>query len=197
VDRITELDALLLRAWYSEAMKPGMTALEALPVLTDAVVAALGGASPDKAREAQRRFHTRVMREMIEFAEGKGELPVVLKRSGTASVAGVAFGRTLMQADLGLAHMRGTLVPEDASAAARWMEMAARDKLPWAQWMMGNFAERGVGMVASKSEAYAWYGLAAGRGVKGAKAAQQRVADSMTAAEVDAGRQRLASLEPR
>lgn len=192
VDRLTALDALMLKAWYSRAMEPGMTPLEALPVLTDAVVTAQG-AGAGRAREAQLRFHAQIVQQMLAFAEGTGDLPVVLKRSGTASTASITRGRTLMRAYLGLAYVRGTLVDPDPRAGARWMERAARDKLPYGLWMMGNYAERGVGQEASASDAYFWYGLAAAHGIPSAVEAQKRIAAVLKPDEVDAALKRIAA----
>lgn len=194
VDRLTELDELMLKAWYSSAMQPGMTPFEALPVLTNAVVAAQG-AGAGAARDAQSRFHAQVIQQMASFADGTGELPVVLKRSGTASTESIARGRTLMRAYLGLAYARGTLVEPDPRTAARWMERAARDKLPYALWVMGNYAERGVGQAASAADAYVWYGLAAAHGIDSAVEAQKRIAPLLTPEEVDAARKRMASFQ--
>lgn len=193
-DQLTDMDRLMLRAWYSPALKPGMTPLEALPVLTDAVVAAAGADHQSRAREAQQRFHADIVRQMESFASGTGEVPVVIKRSGTASSEAMARGRQLMRLFLGLAHVRGVLVAEDPKAAVRWTEHAARDGLAYAQWLMGDYARRGFGREADASDAYVWYSLAGAQGVEPALRAAAQVAAVMTPEQVEAARKRIAAL---
>lgn len=192
VDRLTDMDQLLVRSWYSSAMKPGMTPLEVLPVLTAAVVDSANPPAGDAAQAARRRFHADVMREMAAFASGEGEVPVVIKRSGTASAEAMDRGRKLMRLFLGLAYMTGQIVDEDPPAAARWTERAALDGLAYAQWLMGEVARRGYGRAASRADAYFWYALAAAQGIEQAKASVARLEAVMTPEDVDAARKRVA-----
>lgn len=194
-DRLTDLDRLLLRAWYSPVMKPGMTPLEAVLVLTNAVVDATGKPHDEKIRETQQEFLAQLMRQMEDFAGDKGEVPVVLKRSGTASTAAIARGRTLMRFYLGLAHARGTIGWADPGKAVVWMERAARDGLAGAQWMMGEYSERGQGIEANDADAYFWYALAQAQDVKPAARALERVRARMTAEQVEAARLRVATFK--
>lgn len=194
VDKITDLDRLMLRTWYSPVMKHGMTPLEAIVVLTDAVVLA-GSSAPEPARAAQQEFLARILRQMEAFASEKGEVPVVLMRSGTASPEMIGRGRTLMRFFLGLSHRRGTIGWADPRKAALWIERAARDGLSGAQWMLGDLYERGDGVDASAVESYFWYALASAQ--KSARAAQalKRVASLMTPDEVDAVKARVAAFK--
>lgn len=194
-DRLTDLDRLMLRAWYSPVMKPGMTPLEAVVVLTNALVDATGTPGDENLRVAQREFLTQLMRQMEDFAGDNGEVPAVLKRSGTASTEAIARGRTLMRFFLALAHGRGTIGWADAGKSAIWMERAARDGVAGAQWMMGEYAERGQGMAASDADAYFWYALALAQEVKLAARAIERVQARMTAEQIEAARQRVAAFK--
>lgn len=193
VDQLTDMDKLMLRAWYSHAMQPGMTPLEALPVLTDSVVAAAGPDNAVPARAAQQRFHADVVRQMEAFASGDGEVPVVIKRSGTASAEMMAAARHWMAAFLGLAYARGGLVAQDPPQAVRWTERAAREGLAFAQWLAGEFAQRGFGRVADASDAYVWYALAAAKGVQPAAQAMGRVASVLTPEQIEAANKRIAA----
>ena len=107
VDQITALDRLLLKAWYGPAMRPGAFPLEALVALTDAVVQDDAGATSD-ARARQASFLAETIRDMEAFASGQGEVPVVLKRSGTATTEGMRSGRLSMAKFLGMAYLAAT-----------------------------------------------------------------------------------------
>src|SRR4030095_269524 len=92
VDGLLPLDKVMLRAWYSPRMAGGMTPFEALPVLADELAAT----SPDKAAPAQGRglvFASTIL-EMHAYANGKGDVPAVVKRSGKATSEGIRFGRS-------------------------------------------------------------------------------------------------------
>ncbi|MBP6850636.1 MAG: DUF2927 domain-containing protein [Rhodoferax sp.] len=192
-DQLTDMDVLMLRAWYSHAMKPGMTPLEALPVLTDSVVAAAGPDNALPARAAQRRFHADVIRQMEGFAGGDGEVPVVIKRSGTASADMMQRGRQWMALFLGMAYARGGIVAQDPTQAVRWTERAAREGIPFARWLMGGYARRGYGRAADAADAYVWYSLAAAQGVQPAAEAVKLVASAMTAEQIEAANKRVAA----
>jgi hypothetical protein len=194
-DRLTELDRLMVRAWYSPGMRPGMTPLEAVVVLTNAVVDATGKPFDEQFRATQHAFLEQLMRQMEDFSGDKGEVPVILKRSGTASTAAIARGRTLMRFYLALAYRHGTITWADPVKSTMWMERAARDGLAGAQWLMGDIAERGLGMAASNEDAYFWYALALAQEVKPAAQALERVQARMTAEQVEAARQRVAAFQ--
>jgi hypothetical protein len=194
-DRLTELDRLMVRAWYSPRMRPGMTPLEAVVVLTNAVVDATGKPFDEQFRATQHAFLEQLMRQMEDFAGDKGEVPLILKRSGTASTEAIARGRTLMRFYLALAYRNGTIRWADPGKSTVWMERAARDGLAGAQWMMGDIAERGLGMAASNEDAYVWYALALAQEVKPAAQALERVQARMTPEQVEAARKRVAAFQ--
>lgn len=123
VDGLMPLDRAMLRAWYSPRTQAGMTPFELLPILGDELVAIL----PDRAA-AQRdrdRFLARTVDEMRAFAEGRADVPAIVRKSGKASEAGVRFGRMEMSYFLGIAYEEGAAVNRDAAEAARWMQRAA------------------------------------------------------------------------
>jgi hypothetical protein len=189
-DALTELDALLVRAWYSPQMRPGMTPLEAVVVLTDAVVKA-HGKDAEPARAAQSKFLADTLRQMEAFGSEQGEIPVILKRSGTASTAMITRGRMLMRYFLGLAYMHGTISPVDERKGVTWLERAARDGLAAAQYATARAYERGEGVDANASEAYVWYSMAAAQEIPIAVEAVKRVASVMTPQEVEAAKARI------
>jgi len=137
VDGLLPLDKVMLRAWYSPRMRGGMTPFEALPVLADELVQTL----PDKAAAAQSRdkFFSRTVDQMQAFADGAGDVPAVVKRSGKWTVDGIKHGRTEMSYFLGLAYLEGATVPQDPSQAVRWLQRAASAGNRPAQARLGAF----------------------------------------------------------
>lgn len=120
---LTRLDKAMLRGWYSSRTQAGMTPFEVLPVLADELISAM----PDKAKARQERdrFLVRVFNEMHAFAEGAGDVPTIVKRSGKFSDNGIRYGRVEMSYFLGVAYQQGAIVPPDTAQATRWLQRAA------------------------------------------------------------------------
>jgi hypothetical protein len=123
VDGLLPLDRAMLHAWYSPRMRGGMTPFEALPVLADELVATLP--DKDKANAARERFFRSTIDQMQAFADGKGDVPMIVKRSGKSTDEGIRFGRMEMSYFLGVAYLEGATVPQDPSQAVRWLQRAA------------------------------------------------------------------------
>jgi hypothetical protein len=123
VDGLMALDRVMLRGWYSPRMRGGMTPFEVLPVLADELVASM----PDKALAdaARDRFFSRTIDQMQSFADGKGDVPMIVKRSGKSTEEGIRFGRMEMSYFLGVAYLEGSTVPQDSNQAVRWLQRAA------------------------------------------------------------------------
>jgi hypothetical protein len=122
-DGLLPLDKAMLRAWYSPQVRAGMTPFEVLPVLTGEL--AKVQKVPQKLLQARDRFFARTMDQMQAFANGNGDVPLIVKRCGKATDGGIRFGRMEMSYFLGVAYLQGASVARDASLAARWMERAA------------------------------------------------------------------------
>jgi hypothetical protein len=137
IDGLLPLDRVMLRAWYSPHMAGGMTPFEALPVLTDELVAT----APDKAAAtaARDQFFATTVEQMRAYANGRGAIPAVVKRSGKATADGIRYGRSEMSYFLGIAYMEGTTVQRDATQAVRWLERAATMGNRGAQAKLGAF----------------------------------------------------------
>jgi hypothetical protein len=104
-------------------MRGGMTPFEALPILADELLALM----PDKQKAAQSRdrFFASTITDMQAFADGKGDVPLIVKRCGKATEQGIRFGRMEVSYFLGVAYQEGTTVTRDAAQAARWLQRAA------------------------------------------------------------------------
>ena len=137
IDGLLPLDRIMLRAWYSPRMTGGMTPFEALPVLADELVASV----PDKAAAMPLRdqFFVSTIQQMHAYANGQGDIPAVVKRSGKATAEGVRFGRGEMGYFLAIAYLEGATVPRDATEAVRWLERAAILGNRGAQAKLGAF----------------------------------------------------------
>src|SRR3954463_10352782 len=123
VDGLLPLDKVMLHAWYSPRMKGGMTPFEVLPVLADELVASV----PDKERAsaARDRFFHNTIDQMQAFADGQGDVPMIVKRSGKSTTEGIRFGRMEMSYFLGIAYLEGSTVAQDSTQAVRWLQRAA------------------------------------------------------------------------
>ncbi len=195
VDAITELDRLMLKAWYSPTMRPGMTPFAALQVLTQAVVEADAGATPDAAMR-RTRFHAETMASMESYVRGEGEVPVILKRSGTASAEGMRVGRRIMAYFLGAAYADGVIAVADPKRSFEWFERSALEGLMGGQIVMGRLHEKGEGGAQqSASDAFFWFSLAAAQGSAGAQAQALRVAAVLTPEERAKADARLAAFK--
>ena len=123
VDGLLPLDKVMLHAWYSPRMRGGMTPFEVLPVLADELVASMP--DKDKAAGSRDRFFRTTIDQMQSFADGKGDVPFIVKRSGKSTDEGIRFGRMEMSYFLGIAYLEGATVPQDSTQAVRWLQRAA------------------------------------------------------------------------
>ena len=139
VDSLLPLDKVMLRAWYSPRMTGGMTPFEALPVLADELVATM----PNRlaATQVRDQFFTATVQQMHAYANGQGDIPAVVKRSGKATTEGIRYGRAEMSYFLGIAYMEGVTAPRDSTQAVRWLERAATMGSRGAQAKLGAFRQ--------------------------------------------------------
>jgi hypothetical protein len=141
IDGLLPLDRVMLRAWYSKRMAGGMTPFEALPVLADELIATLPPAQRPAAMQARDTFYVDTIRAMNAYANGQGDVPAVVKRSGKATPEGVRYGRGEMSYFLGIAYLEGATVQRDATEAVRWLERAATMGNRGAQAKLGAFRQ--------------------------------------------------------
>jgi hypothetical protein len=139
IDGLLPLDRVMLRAWYSPRMAGGMTPFEALPVLADQLIATVPQADRQAAMNTRDTFYVDTIRQMHAYANGQGDIPAVVKRSGKATSEGMRYGRGEMSYFLGVAYLEGATVPRDATQAVRWLERAATMGNRGAQQKLGAF----------------------------------------------------------
>lgn len=140
VDGLLPLDKVMLRAWYSPRMQGGMTPFEALPVMAEELVQAM----PDRVAAARSRdaFLLRTVVQMQDFANGSGDVPFIVKRSGKATQDGIRFGRMEMSYFLGVAYLEGVSVQQDPLQAVHWLQQAATMGSRTAQAKLGAAQSR-------------------------------------------------------
>jgi hypothetical protein len=123
VDGLLPLDRSMLRAWYSPRARGGMTPFEILPVLAEQIGTSV--ADQGEAARARQRFYSRTVDAMRAFADGKGDAPSILARSGKITAQGVQYGRQEMGYFLGLAYLDGQCVAPDPAQGQQWLQRAA------------------------------------------------------------------------
>ena len=100
-------------------------------------------------------------------------------------------GHIEAQYHLGAMYAEGEGVPENYTEATRWLRTAAEQGHAEAQYGLGVVYERSAGVPENNVQAYAWYIVAAAKGDTHARDSKERIAESMTPAEVAAA-QKLA-----
>jgi hypothetical protein len=137
VDGFLPLDKVMLHAWYSPHMRGGMTPFEAMTVLADELVQT----QPDRVEASAKRdkFLSKTVEQMQAFADGSGDVPAIVKRSGKWTVDGVKHGRSEMSYFLGIAYLEGAGVQQDPAMAVKWLQRAASAGNRPAQARLGAF----------------------------------------------------------
>ena len=93
-------------------------------------------------------------------------------------------GDATAQGDLGKAYATGEGVPRDQAQAARWFRKAADQGEATAQGRLGVMYLAGVGVPQNYVQAYMWLNLSAARGIKRAAEERDKLAQSMTPAQI-------------
>jgi hypothetical protein len=190
-DQLMELDRVMLAAWYSPRMTPGSTPLAALVVLSDTVLASQElGIPPEVARERVAQFRHARLRDMEALAEGRGEVPPILLRSGRAHVAYDAATQGRYAWHVGVAYLLGAVADRDPAIAARWFEQGARKGFSPAQVMWARALRDGTGVAADPVAAHGWFALAAAQGNSAAPPELQRLEQSLDAGQLEQARSR-------
>jgi hypothetical protein len=140
VDGLMPLDRVMLHAWYSPRTRGGMTPFEVLPVLADELVATMP--DKEKATASRDRFFLNTIDQMQAFADGRGDIPMIVKRSGKSTEEGIRFGRMEMSYFLGIAYLEGGMVSQDPTQAVRWLQRAANLGSRTAQARLGAATAR-------------------------------------------------------
>lgn len=130
-DQLSAFDKRLLKAWYSPNIHSGKLVFEVIGPMTKALSANWSDGSWDTYRslEIKRiKFIQDVINEMESFAIGRGEIPVILKRSGMTSSEAINAAKSEIAYNLGSAYQSGELVTSDITKTIQWYEIAASQK---------------------------------------------------------------------
>ena len=115
---------------------------------------------------------------------------------GAAEASGDTLGRAERgfpdaQTELGFMYATGEGVLQDYAQARKWWLKAAEQGVAVAQFNLGFMYHQGHGVPKDYVQAHMWYNLAAAQGDKDAAKWRDKVAESMTSAQVTRA-QRLA-----
>ena len=101
-------------------------------------------------------------------------------------------GKAVAQVEMGMMYYQGTGVPRDFKEAARWFRLGAEQGDAVAQSKLGVMYYRGRGVPHDHMLALMWFNLAVAHGKKSTTGIHDRLAATMTPAQV-AEAQKLAS----
>lgn len=163
-DTFTPLDVALLRAWYAPTLKPGYTLLESFQAMRDHLVQAEPAADQPRARATAEQLTRERLQEFEALARGEGEVPAIVKRAGRASAEHMGLAVREAAYTLGLAYLRGTLVPRDEPQSAAWMRRAADAGHVPGQVMLARALRDGQGLPRDRVAAHEWLSRAARAG---------------------------------
>lgn len=127
-DQLSDFDRKLLRAWYSTRVRSRLLPFEALGPLTVEMIASQGPSTFEDYRPLERtrvKFISTVIAEMESFANGQGEIPAIILRSGMTSSLAVNKAKAEIAFNLGFTYQTGNLVTADIGQAIQWFETAA------------------------------------------------------------------------
>jgi len=197
-NELSDYDKFIIKARYSPEMKHGMLPFRALKMIGDKYVASLES-NEEQANAQQRidKFKTSLLHEMKQYAEGKGEPPNVIYRSGRISMQAMETGRTTMKYYLGVALMEGDLGVTDTSSAESLLTAAAAEKYQWGAWALAWRYREGKHLKKDMISAYSWFACAASLGNETAKQRQKQIEETLSESDLPAYREAAAELQAR
>lgn len=120
------IDEFMLRAWHSDAIRPGMPRLEATRVMNRAwITENVTSERRAEAIDVERKWLQEVLESLERFALNDGEPPLALFRSGRLTSEGVAVGRRATQTALGEAYLLGAGLDRNLEKALRLLTLAS------------------------------------------------------------------------
>jgi hypothetical protein len=178
------LDQTMLRTWYSAQMRPGMTPMEAISVLTDSYIQE----SPEDAQQkvqARQSYLLKTIEDMRNYALGKGEPPRIVIRSGRISLTQANEGRTRIAWFLGRAYQFGHIVPINFVEAETWYTLGANKGHTPSQVYLARMLETQVTEPQAMERSYYWFGVAATLRNTLAPAGKERLRSQVSAEQIE------------
>jgi hypothetical protein len=116
---LSALDRFMLKAWYSDDIKPGASPMLAVRALNRLwIEQQVPQDQRADARKAEQVWYDELIKVLDGFALGKGEPPTILYRSGLLSEEGKRNGRRILQGLLGHDYLHGSTVPKNLNKAS-------------------------------------------------------------------------------
>ena len=191
-DVLSSLDKVMLRGLYAE-MPNGATPFQAIEILSRYVVLQDDlGISITEAAQRRDLFLKNTVLSMEKFAQGGGEVPVIVRRSGRASENHIKEARNEIAYFLGLAHSRGTIVEKNEAQSVQWFLNSAKLSHQPSQVMAGRAYFYGRGVAIDKKEGLQWLDKAAAAGSTVAKDELAQIEKTISAE--DLGKLRASSI---
>lgn len=197
-NELSDYDKFIIEARYSPEMKHGTLPFRVLKMIGDRHVASLAsGEERTLARQSVDKFMASILHGMEQYAEGKGEPPNVIYRSGRISMQAMETGRITTQYYLGEALMEGDLSVTDPDRGATLLRKAAVNKSQLAAWSFARRHQEGKGVEKDSMQAYSWYAYAASLGNQNARKRQTQIEESVAASELPSYQESAAGLRAK
>jgi hypothetical protein len=211
----TALDVLAIRILYDSRVKPGMGLLPGMQAARAAMVDILikDGAPPETA-EFGHRFLRNLLPLLIGVAESGNveaqtqlgfaytfnEAPEIVAQDAAAGYAwfrrAAEKGQWEAQANVGYGLLNGRGVTADPPEGIRWLRLAADQRHATAQYNLALAYRDGTVVTRDAIEAYKWLSLSSGRGLAIATRELEKLAPTLSDAEIAEGKRRAASWTP-
>jgi hypothetical protein len=122
------IDEFLLKTWYSGALSQEASPLQTVHELARSwVKAKVAVEQQDAALASLQRWQARTFGELESFANGKGQAPKVLYRSGRLTTEGLQRGRAYLQEVLGMDYLEGRVFGRDVNKAFHLLMESAKN----------------------------------------------------------------------
>lgn len=161
-DQLSDFDRKLLRAWYSPRVRSQLFPFEALGPLTVEMIASQSPSTFEEYRPRERvrvKFVRSVISEMESFANGQGEIPPIILRSGLTSSQAVNKAKAEIAFNLGFTYQSGALVTADIGQAIQWFETAASQGHLYAHALLIDIYGNENSLQKDLIKAYQWTAL--------------------------------------
>jgi hypothetical protein len=106
--KLSEIDQFVLKHWNSDLITPGMNVFRLTKTLNEQWISdKVPKELQASAQATERQWFAQTIEQMDSFADGRGEPPRILYRSGRISADGLTRSRLQIQGILGVAYLEG------------------------------------------------------------------------------------------
>jgi hypothetical protein len=161
-DVFMRLDEVMLKTIYSTDTPAGATPFKVLQTYSKLLQADNNYNLTAAQYEAvEQAFFSKKVLEMERFAQGTGEVPQIVIRSGRSQQGFIRNAKVTMIHYLGMAYRDAVLVKRDLKQAVQWWQSSAMKGYSNSQVLLAFAYLNGNGVEVNKVEAAKWFGIAA------------------------------------